>query len=182
MKCYAPVMSKRGDLLRQVMSETGTTQTMLSRFSGVHQPSISQFLSGKVDLSDEQLDRLLSCMGYRLEVVRRSVEPDLTHSERRSWMLHRRLSHHLTKQSFQEWRPRLLENLERVRGGVRGRVHTEKVERWMDLISEGDVVGLHRAMTGLDRSSIEMREVSPFSGLLSDQERLDVLHELRRAG
>jgi predicted XRE-type DNA-binding protein len=172
-------MPTRGDLLRQVMSETGTTQMMLSRVSGVHQPSISQFLSGKVDLSDEQLDRLLSCMGYRLEVVRRPVEPDLTHSERRSWMLHRRLSGHLTKQSFEEWRPRLLENLEKVRGGVRGRVHMENVERWTGLISKGDVVGLHRTMTGLDRSSIEMREVSPFSGLLPDPERVDVLRELR---
>jgi hypothetical protein len=37
-------------------------------------------------------------------------------------------------------------------------------------------------MTGLDRRSIEMREVSPFGGLLPDQERLDVLLELRRAG
>jgi hypothetical protein len=53
----------------------------------------------------------------------------------------------------------------------------------MDRLDQrGDVVGLHRAMTGLDRRSIEMREVSPFSGLLSDQERLDVLRELRRAG
>jgi len=55
------------------MRETRTTQVGLSRLSGVSQPSISQFLSGKVDLSDEQLDRLLSCMGYRLEVTRRPV-------------------------------------------------------------------------------------------------------------
>jgi plasmid maintenance system antidote protein VapI len=68
-------MPNRGDLLRQVMLETSTTQSMLSRISGVHQPSISQFLSGKVELSDEQLDRLLSCMGCRLEVVRRPVAP-----------------------------------------------------------------------------------------------------------
>lgn len=44
-------------------------QSELARLSGVHQPSISQFFSAKVDLSDKPLDRLLSCMGYRLEVV-----------------------------------------------------------------------------------------------------------------
>lgn len=164
------------------MLETGTTQTTLSRISGVHQPSISQFWSGKVDLSDEQLDRLLSCMGYRLEVTRRPVEPDLTHSERRSWMLHRRLSSHLTRESFDDWRPRLLGNLEKVRSGVQGRVHLDNVERWRDLILDGNVLGLHRAMTGLDRRSIEMRDVSPFSGLLPDHERVEVLRELRRAG
>lgn len=162
------------------MLETGTTQTVLSQVSGVHQPSISQFLSGKVELSDGQLDRLLSCMGYRLEVVRRPVQPDLTHSERRSWMLHRRLSSHLTKRSFERWRPKLLEKLDELCGGVRGRVHLENVERWTDLVSSGDIVGLHRALTGLDRRSIEMREVSPFSGLLPDQERLDALRELSR--
>ena len=51
------------------MLVTGTTQSQLSRFSGVHQPSISQFLSGRIAMSDEMLDRLLSCLGYRLEVV-----------------------------------------------------------------------------------------------------------------
>lgn len=74
-------MSSRNEILREVMLETGTTQSELSRVSGVRQSSISQFLSGKVNLSDEQLDRLLSGMGYRLEVVRRPVMPELTRSE-----------------------------------------------------------------------------------------------------
>lgn len=180
--CYSLLVPTRGDLLRQVMLDTSTTQTMLSRTSGLHQPSISQFLSGKVDLSDEQLDRLLSCMGYRLEVVRRPVKPDLTHSERRSWMLHRRLSSHLTRETFPEWQPHLLNNLKKVSKGVRGRVHLDNIERWSDLVDRGDVIGLHRVMTGLDRRSIEMREVTPFSGLLRDEERLVVLRDLRRAG
>jgi len=42
-------------VLREVMLTTNTTQSELSRLSGVRQPSISQFLSGKVHLSDEQL-------------------------------------------------------------------------------------------------------------------------------
>lgn len=163
------------------MVQTGTTQTTLSRISGVHQPSISQFLSHKIDFSDEHLDRLLSCMGFQLEVIRRPVAPDLTRSERRSWMLHRRLSSHLTRRTFELWRPRLIKNLARVRDGVQGLVHQGNLDRWSDLIISGDIVGLHTAMTGLDRRSIEMREVSPFSGLLSNEERLEVLHELRQA-
>lgn len=54
--------------------------------------------------------------------------------------------------------------------------------RWFDvpscpswLIDRGDVSGLHRVLTGLDRDSIEMREVSPMGGLLSQDERMDVL-------
>jgi hypothetical protein len=75
-------MTSRGDVLRDVMLQTSTTQSDLSRLSGVRQPSIC----GRVDLSDDQLVRL-SCMGYRLEVLRRPVVPNLTRSEPRSWQL-----------------------------------------------------------------------------------------------
>lgn len=169
-------MSDRGELLREVMLETSVTQSWLSRVSGVSQPSISQFISGKVQLSDDQLDRLLSCMGYRLEVVRRPVVPDLTRSERRSWELHRQLSTHLNRSILDEWRPTIELNLERLRGGVSGQPHLRNLERWTSLIGGNDLPGLHRVLTGLDRDSIEMREVTPMGGLLSQTERSDVLH------
>jgi predicted transcriptional regulator len=50
-------VTSRSDVLREVMLETGTTQSDLSRFSGVRQPSISGFHSGRVDGGDERLDR-----------------------------------------------------------------------------------------------------------------------------
>ncbi|NEE04544.1 helix-turn-helix transcriptional regulator [Phytoactinopolyspora halotolerans] len=157
------------------MLETSTTQSDLSRVSGIRQSSISQFLSGKVNLSDEQLDRLLSCMGYRLEVVRRPVVAELTRSERRSWRLHRQLSTHLTRSSLEEWRPRIERNLRRLRENVSGQPHVRNLDRWQSLVGSGDVPGLHRVLTGLDRDSIEMREISPMGGLLSQDERSDVL-------
>jgi hypothetical protein len=51
---------------------------MISRVSGLRRPSISQFLSGTVDLSDEHLDRLLSCLDYRYEISREPVTRELT--------------------------------------------------------------------------------------------------------
>ncbi len=157
------------------MRKTGTTQSQLSRVSGVRQSSISQVLSGKLNLSDEQLERLLCCMGYRLEVVRRPVVPELTRSERRSWQLHSRLSVHLTRSSLESWLPRIERNLQRLRDGVSGQPHVRNLDRWQSLIKHRDVPGLHRLLTGLDRDSIEMREVSPMGGLLSQDERADVL-------
>jgi transcriptional regulator with XRE-family HTH domain len=168
-------MTNRGEVLREVMLETGTTQSDLSRLSGVRQPSISGFLSGRVELSDDQLDRLLSCMGFRLEVVRRPVVPKLTRSERRSWQLHRQLSTVLNRQSFEDWRPTIEGNLERLVDGVTGQPHERNLDRWRQLVDRGDVPGLHRVLTGLDRDSIEMREVSPMSGLLPDEHRREVL-------
>lgn len=157
------------------MVETGTTQSDLSRLSGVRQPSISGFLSERVQLSDEQLDRLLSCMGRRLEVVRRPVVPELTRSERRSWQLHRQLSMRLNPSTFEQWQPRIDRNLERLRDRVTGQPHERNLQRWRELVDRSDVPGLHRVLTGLDRGSIEMREVSPMSGLLPDEMRRDVL-------
>ncbi len=168
-------MTSRSDVLREVMLETSTTQSDLSRLSGVRQPSISGFLSGKVDISDHQLDRLLSCMGFRLEVVRHPVVPKLTRSERRSWHLHRRLSTLLNHLSFEEWRPTIERNLDRLSDRVTGQPHERNLDRWRQLVDRGDLPGLHRVLTGLDRDAIEMREVSPMSGLLNEEQRRDVL-------
>lgn len=170
-------MTDRGRLLGEVMSETGTNQSELSRISGVCQPSISQMLSGKIDMSDEQLGRLLGCMGRRLEVIRRSVTPNLTRSERRSWLLHRDLSTSLDRSRLEEWQPTIRRNLSRLRTGVRGQPHERNLERWQSLVDPGDVPGLHRVLTGLDRNSIEMREVSPLSGLLPPDVRITILQE-----
>lgn len=165
----------RSELLRQVMLETGTTQSELSRLSGVHQPSISQTLSGRIEVSDEQLDRLLSCMGYRVEVSRRLIRPELTRSERRSWQLHRQLSRRLNRSTLKRWRPTIRHNLTRLRDQVQGQPHERNLSRWEKLVESGDLRGLHRVLTGLDRDSIEMREVSPLSGLLSAEDRSEAM-------
>jgi hypothetical protein len=122
------------------------------------------------------LGRLLSCMGYRLEVVRRPVKSQLDRSAERSWRLHRRLSTHLSPENFDEWRPTMLRNLERLRRSTRGQRHLRNLERWQRLVDHGDVPGLRRVMTGVDTDSVQMREVSPMSGLLSQEERSEALN------
>lgn len=173
--CYSRVMSDRGRLLQRVMSETGTTQTRLSRLSGVRQPSLSQFVSGRTELSDAMLERLLECMGYRLEVIRRPVLPDLTRSERRSWRLHQRLSLDLSPETLDDWTPHIESRLEHLRPRITGQPHTRNLERWTRLVRDRDVPGIRRILNGLDRDSVEMREVSPLGGLLAEQDRLTVL-------
>ena len=66
-------------------------------------------------------------------------------------------------------------SLIRVRAGVTGQPHVRNLERWTTLVERGDLVGLKRVLTGLDRDSIEMREVSPMNGILSQEDRNDVL-------
>jgi hypothetical protein len=54
---------------------------------------------------------------------------------------------------------------------VTGQPHSRNLDRWQSLVGLGDVLGLHRVLTGLDRDSIEMREVSPMSGLLPQDDQ-----------
>ncbi|MHB1212555.1 MAG: hypothetical protein ACYC0W_09875, partial [Candidatus Nanopelagicales bacterium] len=69
--------------MRDAMSGSGMTQSRPSILSGVRQPSLSQMLHGRIDISDDMLDRLPSCMGFRREVLRRPVPVNLDHSSRR---------------------------------------------------------------------------------------------------
>lgn len=163
------------DVLNEVMRHTGITQSELARLSGVRQPSISQILAGKIDCSDDQLTRLLACMGYRLEITRRAVSADLTRSEQRSWIVHRQLATHLTSTSLTDWGATILANIKRLRAGVYGQPHLANLDCWERIVENNDVPALRRALTGLDRHDIEMREVTPMSGLLPDEERREAL-------
>lgn len=163
-----------------MMTETGVSQSELSRMSGVRQPSISQFLSGRIEMSDEMVDRLLSCLGYRLEVVRRPVRVELDRSHLRSWRLHRQLASHLTPGVLEGWMARIQRNLERLRGSVQGEPHVTNLDRWGVLVQQRDLPGLRRVMTGLDTDSVQMREVSPLGGLLPQAERSKVLAAVGR--
>ncbi|NQW72594.1 MAG: helix-turn-helix transcriptional regulator [Actinobacteria bacterium] len=154
----------RPDVLREALSETGTTQSQLSQLSGVKQPSSSQILSGRIEMSDEMLDRLLFCVGYRLEVVRRPVRVQLDRSSRRRWRMHQLLVSQLSPETLKQWAPVIRRNL----------------DRWQRLVSSGDVRGLRLVMTGLDTDSIQMREVSPLGGLLSEGDRQHVPEEMLR--
>ena len=162
------------------MSRTGVTQSRLSVLSGVKQPSLSQMLHGRIAMSDDMLDRLLSCMGYRLEVVRRPVPVELDRSSERRWRMHQPLVSELSSHSLRQWRPVLRRNLERLRESTRGEPHMRNIDRWSELVSSDDVRGIRRVMTGLDTDSVQMREVSPFGGLLPEDERQRVLLEVQR--
>lgn len=157
------------------MDQEGVTQSRLSELSGVKQPSLSQMLHEHIEMSDEMLDRLLSCMGYRLEVVRRPVRVDLDRSSERRWRMHERLLRELTPETWKLWRPTVERNLEQLRGNVRGEPHRRNLERWSQIVHSDDLRGLRRVMSGVDTESIQMREVSPLGGLLSDRDRRDVL-------
>ncbi|MBF6351153.1 hypothetical protein IU448_19350 [Nocardia flavorosea] len=89
--------------------------------------------------------------------------------------MHRGLATHLTRPALESRRPRIDRNIQQLRNGVTGQPHLRNLDRWTSLLEERDLPGLHRVLTGLDRDSIEMREVSPLKGLLPHDERAELL-------
>lgn len=168
-------MTDRSVVLREAMSASGISQSALARMSGVRQPSISKFLSGDAPLSDDMLARLLQCLGYRLEVVRRAVPAELRGSDRIRWLLHRRLAEKLDAHALVQWEPRILANVAELRGSTQGEPHESYVDRWEQLVRSHDAAAMRQAMTGVDREALEMREVSPLGGILTQADRREAL-------
>jgi len=109
-------------------------------------------------VADGMLGRLLSRVGYRLEVVRRPVRVQLDRSSRRRWPMHQLLVSQLSPETLKQWAPVIRRNLRQLRRDTRGEPHMSNLDRWQRLVSSGDVRGLRLVMTGLDTDSIQMRE------------------------
>lgn len=165
----------RRTTLQQLMRDTGINQSTLSTMSGVRQPNLSGYLSGSKPLGESVFTHLLSCMGFDSMVRIEVFQPELTRSERRSWLLHRHISGVIDDERWGELRPMLIDNLRGVRSRTQGEPHESNMSEWERILLNGDWLRLRRVLTGMDRHSIEMREVSPMSGVLSDRERRDVL-------
>lgn len=136
--------------------------------------AISQFLSDRIDLTDDLVNRLLSCAGYRLEVRIDCVAAELSPTERLSWLAHRQLAAHLTPSALIEWQPRIRANIGLLRDTVHGEPDMGRLNRWQHFVESGDLNALRRALIGVDRAAVDMREVSPMSGILAEDERHQV--------
>lgn len=106
-------------------------------------------------------------------------EAVLTRSERRSLELGREVAAGLDEEGWRDLRPRLRARIEELKSSLRGEPHSSNIRRWERLISEDDLEQIKLSLSSNDRDSIEMREVSPFSGALSEEDRLRVLGRVR---
>jgi len=105
-------------------------------------------------------------MGYRLGVVRRPVVQ--AHTLRTTLVAAPQAPLEPAEpRQHAGVAPTIERNVKRLSDLVTGQPHDHNLHRWRDLIDRGDLPGLHRVLTGLDRDSVEMREVSPMGGLLT---------------
>ena len=161
------------------MDFTGTSQVELSRLTGLPQSKISRYVSGKLEPSEPTLELLLSSLG--LQVGFEVSEVPMERTKRRSWLLHRQVSHKLgiTGVDDSGWE-RMQRNLDRVRSNTQGAVHERNLDHWQRIIDNRSLRDLHRVLIDTSPDGIGMREVSPMSGFLTEDERLGVLAGIHR--
>lgn len=173
--CYSCGMN-RSDILRIGMERTETSQSELSRVTGVPQGRISNYVTGKLEPSEGMLDRLLGGLGVQVSVVIEPVQMERT--KLRSWRLHRTILQKLSG-GEPEWE-RMDHNLERLRSVIQGQPHERNLDRWQRIVDTRNLREFRRVLTDLSTDGIEMREVSPMSGTLTEEERRQVLLEVPR--
>jgi transcriptional regulator with XRE-family HTH domain len=161
------------------MGATGVSQVELSRLTGLPPSKISRYVSGKLEPSQTTFELLMSSLGVQ---VRFEVSPvPMERTKRRSWLLHRRISLNLGVMGIDNagWE-QMQRNLERRRANTQGPIHERNMDRWQSLIDARSLRELHRVLVDPSLDGVGMREVSPMLGFLTEEERLDILKEIKR--
>jgi plasmid maintenance system antidote protein VapI len=162
-------------LLCEALEKTNTTQVELSGLTGVPQGRISEYVCGKRVMSPDTARLLFGAMGLHLNVQTTTHPAMMNSSDRRSWLLHRKACGKLTRDSLPHWQALIAKNVEEMRLQVQGSPHLENLAKWKHLALTGDLKGLRAAMLDPGEEGKAMRDVSPLSGILNQQERCEAL-------
>ena len=160
------------DIVRTLRQDRGLTQLELAERAGTSQPTVAAYESGAKSPTLHTLRKLARAASA--ELVMRAV-PALTREDRRSLAWHeavaRKLREHpdatlaVARSNLSRW----------TRGRASGRALLARWETWVTL----PVPDLILLMLDSGPVGREMRQVSPFAGVLSAPERADVLTRFR---
>lgn len=168
-------------LIRSERQRADVSVRELARRLGVSPATVQNYeraeASGRIQL--DTLRRSLEALDVTVSIhARKARAPRLERREERVALeLHKKVAEHLLRDE-----DATLANVTRVANESRQRVdpHTaELLDEWTRLSEARDLPGLLHAMTATDRRSIDMRQVGPFNGVLSDEDRLDAIRRAR---
>lgn len=123
------------------------------------------------------LDRLLAACGYTIGVTLASETPRWTRVEEKSLAVHRLLAARLLQDSAPTLK-KARDNLAKLRSADRGN-STRLLDEWDDLLdrSADEIV---TAMLARTQRGIDLRQMTPFAGVLTDAERRKALRSVPR--
>lgn len=161
------------NLVRELRSRAGLTQQDLAKAACTSQSTIAAYESGKKSPTLRTIENLAESLGLELAA---DFVPRMTREDRRSLAFHRAIADILKKNPdpiIYHARENLI-RLMNVQPHAAGLF--EQWNTWLDL----PVAQLISKMLDPQLEAREMRQVSPFSGILSARERARLLHQFHK--
>lgn len=154
-------------------SHAGITQQALAVRAGTSQPTIALYESGAKSPTVATLQRLASSLGLELVVT---YAPPLKREDHRSLTYHHAVAKILRQDSVSAIKraKRTLAKMSKDHPGVKPLFDRWRV--WLDLPTEE----LISRMLDPGMMAREMRQVTPFAGLLEPKERVRILKRFRK--
>jgi transcriptional regulator with XRE-family HTH domain len=157
----------------RLRSQVGVTQKKLALMAGTSQPTIATYEAGKKSPKLETLERLAKSLG--LEVAVSFIVP-LTREDLRSLAYHRAVIEKLKCEPTAVL-TRARRNLETMsKKHPDAKKLFDHWEQWLSF----PIDDLINCCLGLDLFARDMRQTTPFAGILSARERLAILKKFRK--
>lgn len=149
------------------------TQAELADSAGTSQPTVAAYEAGRKSPTLRTLRRLAEAVGWEMEIT---FTPAMTREDRRSLFLHQAITEQLRRSPDPVVR-KARRNLRRMldRHPEAGRLLND----WMRIL-EGPVEQMIAAMTDTSVHARALRQVTPFAGVLTADQRAGVYREFRR--
>ena len=161
--------------MSRIRDSASLTQSQLAELAGTSQPAIAAYESGSKIPSVRTLTRLANVVGLELDI---SVTKSLTREERRSIYLHRAIARKLVEDPGPV--------IERARSNIRVMrdLHPGAIDllRDWEVLLDGSVELLVDIMTNKHLHARELRQVTPFAGVLTASDRTAVYTQFRLGG
>ncbi|MEI8148868.1 MAG: helix-turn-helix transcriptional regulator [Actinomycetes bacterium] len=163
-------MNSSDTILQRLRRASGFTQRELARRAQMSNSSLVAYAKGRQDPGLATLVRLADAAGCDLVV---EVRPRMTDSEIRTLELHRAVSLKI-EANLTDTISIARRNLALMRESDQFGRSSFYFDTWQTLL-DGSLSDLVRVMVSTDATAKELRQASPFSGILSDEERFEVL-------
>lgn len=153
--------------VRKLRERAGLTQDELATEAGTSQPTIAAYEAGRKSPNLTTLRRLADAVGFEMTV---EYHPPLTREERRSLFLHRAIAEHLAEDPEP-----VLDQARKTLRRMREQSPTPiPLLREWEVLLDRPLEHLISLLTDPDPHARELRQVTPFAGILSAPERAEV--------
>jgi len=159
--------------IRLLREQSDLTQSELAEAAGTSQPTIAAYEAGRKSPTLRTLRRLAEVVGLEATIA---FHRPMTREERRSLHLHRAIARRLER-SPEQVLARARDTLSLMR---ENHPEAEELFREWEVILNRPVSELLPALTDPSPRGRELRQVTPFAGVLTAEERTEVYQSFRR--